>query len=268
MNQILIQFILGAIQGITEWLPVSSSGIITLINSNFFGVSSISELIQTVLFLHLGTFFAALIYFRKDVWRLTKSLFHYKKSDMETKKILKFLVISTLISGILGLIILKTIISFESHLEITGKTITFFIAVFLLITGYFQIRIKNHGLRKEIHLKNNDSIILGLAQGISSFPGISRSGITISTLLLKKFDDTTALRLSFLMSLPIVLLGNIILNLPDFTTVFTSASLVGLLASFIFGFATIHALIKISKRINFGWFVLIFALVMLGSILV
>jgi len=82
MNSILIQFILGAIQGITEWLPVSSSGMVALVNANFLGITDVGQLVHLALFLHLGTFFAALVYFRKDVWQLTKSLFHYKKSDI------------------------------------------------------------------------------------------------------------------------------------------------------------------------------------------
>lgn len=268
MNQIIIQFILGAVQGITEWLPISSSGMITLINSNFFGITDIGQLLHMALFLHIGTFFAALIYFRKDVLQLTKSLFNYKSSDLETKKTLRFLIIATLISGLIGLALLKFLTSFESQSEITGKTITFFIAILLLFTGVIQIKISSRGLKKETELKNSDGILLGLAQGVSSLPGISRSGITVSTLMLKKFNDTTALRLSFLMSLPIVLIGNIFLNIPDFAQVVTSASLVGLLASFIFGFATISALIKISRKINFGWFVLGFAILMLGSLVI
>lgn len=267
MNQILIQILLGAIQGITEWLPISSSGVVTLINSNFLGISDIGQLLHIALFLHLGTFFAALIYFRKEVLHLFKTLSQYKYQDDASKKTLKFLITATIISGIIGLSILKLLTSFEGYLEITGKTITFAIAILLLITGIIQIKIKNRGLKKERELENKDGIILGLAQGVSSLPGISRSGITISTLLLKNFDDTTALRLSFLMSLPIVLVGNIFLNLNDFAQI-TSVSIYGLLASFIFGLLTISGLMKISRKINFGWFALIFALVMLGSLLI
>lgn len=268
MNPLLIQIILGVIQGITEWLPVSSSGIVTLVNANYFGISDIGQLLHQALFLHLGTFFAALIYFRKDVWKLTKSLFNYNHSGQNTKKVLKFLITATIISGIIGLVILFALTSLEGYFEITGKAITLAVAVLLLFTGIIQIKIKSKGLREVGEITNSDSILLGVAQGISSLPGMSRSGITISTLLLRKFNDTTALRLSFLMSLPIVLIGNIFLNLPDFTQVVTSASLVGLLASFVFGLATIHGLMKISKRINFGWFVLIFAILMLGSLFV
>jgi len=265
---ILQQLILGIIQGITEWLPVSSSGVITLVMTNFFNITDLRFLLQSALLLHLGTFFAALVYFRKEVWDLTKSLFDYNQSDRETKNILKFLIISTVISGLIGLLILFGLMSFENYLDITGKTITFFVGVLLLFTGIIQIKINSRGLRKEIHLKNKDSVLLGFAQGLASLPGISRSGITVSTLLLKKFDDTSALRLSFLMSLPIVLLGNIFLNLSDFTQVASSTSIYGLLAAFVFGLATIHGLMKLSRRINFGWFVLGFAVLMLISVLV
>lgn len=268
MNQIFIQIILGAIQGITEWLPISSSAMITLINTNFLGVSDISQLLHTALFLHLGTFLASLIYFRKDVFLLIKSLFKYKQAGTKTKKVLNFLIISTIISGIIGLILLKFLISFEDYFTITGKSITSFVAILLLSTGIIQLKIRHRGLKQIDELKTHDGVTLGIAQGISSLPGISRSGITVSTLLLRKFDDTTALRVSFLMSLPIVLVANIFLNISDFSQVITSASIYGLLASFIFGLLTISALMKLSKKINFGWFVIGFAVLTGFSLLI
>jgi len=260
---ILQQIILGAIQGITEWLPVSSSGILALLMSNLYGITDLGLLLHATLFLHLGTFLAALIYFRKDVWKLVKAAFNYRRTDDETKKIFNFILVTTLITGILGLLILKILSSVD--LSLTGKTISFIVGFFLLITGIFQIKAKTRGLKKEENLKKSDSVLLGIAQGFSSLPGLSRSGITISTLLLKKFDDTSALKLSFLMSLPVVLIGNLFLNLNDFT--FTNTAVYGLLASFIFGLLTIHLLINLSKKINFGWFVLIFAVLMMASVL-
>jgi len=263
---IIQQIIVGIVQGITEWLPISSSAFIAIIFSNFFHITDINFILQNTLMLHLGTFFAALIYFRKDVAKLFVSLFNFKHSKPETKKTLKFLIIATIISGLIGLIILKLLTQAQSSFNITGKVISLSVGILLLITGILQIKIKNIGLKKPIHLKNSDGILLGFAQGISSLPGLSRSGITVSTLLLRKFDDTTALKLSFLMSLPIVLIANIFLNITNFT--FTATALYGLLASFIFGILTIHALMKISKKINFGWFVLIFAVLMMVSILI
>lgn len=268
MQLTIIQFlVLGIIQGVTEWLPISSSGMITLAMSNLYGITDFNFLLRNALFLHLGTFFAALIYFRKEVYKLFSGLFNYKKlKNLETKKTLNFLILSTIITGIVGIIILKFLSSL--NLNLTSKAINLFVGIFLLITAGTQIKVKQKGLRKISNIKKSDSFVAGLTQGLASLPGISRSGITISTLLLKKFDDTTALKLSFLMSLPIVLLGNIFLNINDLTFGITLASFFGLIFSFIFGLITIHGLMKISKRINFGWFVLIFAILMLLSLLI
>lgn len=260
------QIILGIIQGITEWLPISSSAFITLVMSNFYEIINLSEIIHTALFLHLGTFLAALIYFKKDVINLTKNLFNYKTAKLQQRKIINFLIISTIISGIIGIILISLIGYIEFNFDLTGKIITLFIGILLLFTGIIQIKIKNKGLKNETELEHKDSITLGIAQGIASLPGISRSGITISTLMLKKFNDTTALKLSFLMSLPIVLGGNIILNLNEFT--FNNTAIYGLIASFIFGLLTIHGLMKLSKKINFAWFVLFFAALTLLSLLI
>lgn len=266
MLTITQQIILGIIQGITEWLPISSSAFVTLIFFNFYKITNLNEILHTTLFLHLGTFLAALIYFRKDVINLTKDLFKYKTAKLQQRKIINFLVISTIISGIIGIIILQTLNSFESALKLTGKTITLIIGILLLFTGIIQLKIKNKGLKNETEIKISDSVLLGFAQGLASLPGISRSGITISALMLKKFNDTTSLKLSFLMSLPIVFFGNLILNYKEFTL--TNTALYGLLTSFVFGILTIHGLIKLSKKINFGWFVLIFATLTLFSLLI
>jgi len=266
MLTILQQLILGILQGVTEWIPLSSSAVLTLVMTNFFGITDLHDLITTALFFHLGTFLAALIYFRSDVKKIFRTLFHYKRAKPESKKIFNFLLVSTMISGILGYLLISLFFSFESSLEFTGKTISFFVGIFLLFTGIIQIKIHNKGIRKEEDLERKDGVFLGLAQAFSALPGISRSGITVSSLLLKKFDSESALKLSFLMSLPIVLLGNIVLNLEDL--IFTGSAIYGLLASFVFGIITIHFLMNLSRKINFGWFVIVFSVLMILSVLI
>jgi len=247
----------GIIQGIAEWLPISSEGALFLIKVNFFHwQGEIGELVQESLFLHLGTFLAALIYLRREVVVILKTLFNYRVSNNENQRILKFLVISTFVSGVLGFIVLK-IISDISDSYIPGKLITAIIGLLLLITAWLQIRAKGGDTKKADQLKTGDGLILGLSQGLAALPGLSRSGITIASLLLRGFDKSLALRLSFLMSLPIVLAGNIILNVSGFSLSYDS--FIALAFSFLFGLLTIDILLRLAKKINFGYFVLSFA---------
>ncbi|HKK54385.1 MAG TPA: undecaprenyl-diphosphate phosphatase [Patescibacteria group bacterium] len=259
--------IIGAIQGIAEWLPVSSEGIILLIKANFFtSTGTLSEVIHYSLFLHFGTFLAALVYFRKKVWYLLKKLFKYKKAKEEDKKILNFLILGTLVSGVLGIIFLEIIEKFTVNISAIAQVITIIIAIMLFITAYLQLRVKNSGYKEEKDLRYFDGIMIGVVQAFAVVPGLSRSGLTVSALLMSKFNKQGALQLSFLLSLPLVLAGNIVLNLDKFN--FDQNSLIALLASFIFGWLTIKYLLKLAQKINFGYFVLFFAIITLLAALI
>ena len=252
--------ILGIVQGIAEWLPISSEGILVLLQVNVFKTAlNLTNLINYALFLHLGTFFAALIYFRKEVKDLFKNLLNYKNT--QRKKVLNFYIISTIITGIVGGFLLITLKYFEI---LSPKWIMLIIGLALLVTALLQFKKKAEKYyKKENDLKATDSIVLGILQGLSIIPGLSRSGLTVSGLLIRKFSDTTALKLSFIMSLPVVLAGNILLNLDKF--VLSAENFLGLLFSFIFGILTIHVLLKISQKVNFAWFVLVFGLIVLAG---
>jgi undecaprenyl-diphosphatase len=253
------QIVLGIIQGIVEWIPISSEGFLLLVTSNFFAEVEIELFLRQALFLHLGTFFAALIYFRKEVRELIKGAVNYKRSDPETKRTLNFLFIATLISGILGLAILNFIDLVKlKELSITSASINYAIGFLLIVTGALQLKASSTGFRKEYHLNNTDGVFLGIMQGFSIFPGLSRSGLTISGLLFRKMDETVALKLSFIMSLPIVLLANLILNFRDF--VFIKSMFLGFLLSFVFGLLTIHLLMEFSRKVKFGYFAIFFGL--------
>ncbi|MBU2101295.1 undecaprenyl-diphosphate phosphatase [Patescibacteria group bacterium] len=258
--------VLGIVQGIAEWIPISSEGLTTLIAVNLLEGSTLNEIITVSLYLHLGTFFAALIYFKKDVVYLIKQVFQYKKADEETKNLINFYVIATLVSGGLGLLILKGITGLESVIALSQGAILMALGILLVATGLLQVWRKYEGERDPADLKLSDGVIVGIAQGLAVVPGLSRSGLTVSVLLLRKFKDTQALKLSFILSLPIVLIGNVVLNTSQF--IFTWGSLIGLVMSFIFGLITIHFLLRLSERFQFGWFVLLFGILVMASVFI
>tara|TARA_Y100000310_G_scaffold273705_1_gene289330 strand:+ start:9609 stop:10412 length:804 start_codon:yes stop_codon:yes gene_type:complete len=253
---------LGIVQGITEWLPVSSSAMVLLVQNTFFNTgSTISENIQLILFLHLGTFFAAIIYFWKDVKKILTTLFTYTKSSHEDKSVLNFLIISTIISGGIGYSILKIIESIDGIATVSMQSINLVIGFFLIVTALMQF-IKPLVTRYDKELNYKDSLFLGFLQGISAIPGISRSGNTVAGLLLRGCDRETALRISFIMGLPITLFANIFLNLNGL--IITIENILAVIFSFIFGLLTIHSLMRIARKINFGYFVLGFGILLIS----
>lgn len=249
--------VLGIIQGIAEWLPVSSEGFIVLAKVHFFGGDNIEEIIKGALLLHLGTVLAAVVYLRKELMMVIKTLFHYKRASSDQQHILQFLIVATLISGIIGFVLLKAVTQIEFDISQLSRVVTMIIAGLLVVTGFLQLKAARSGRRQGKDLRTVDAWWLGLAQGFAALPGLSRSGLTVATFLLRNFDKTSALKLSFLMSIPIVFAGNIILNYN--VAVFTPEMWWGLLASFIFGLITIDILIRVARKVNFGYFVLVFA---------
>ncbi|MCK5474204.1 MAG: undecaprenyl-diphosphate phosphatase [Candidatus Aenigmarchaeota archaeon] len=248
--------VLGIVQGILEWLPVSSEGINSLILVNFFG-STLAEAITLSVFLHIGTLLAAIFYFRKELVLILKNLPEYflKPKEFlgtEENRLITFLIVATFFTGIVGFPLI--LFSLEQF-EFSGKTATAVIGLLLIITGVIQKKAeKKETLEKSIGLK--DSIIVGVAQGFSALPGLSRSGITTSVLLFRKYNAKDALRLSFLMSIPAVFAAELGLGLMGGVS-FTADVLVAIFFAFVFGVATIDALMKLAEKIKFSKFCII-----------
>jgi undecaprenyl-diphosphatase len=260
------QIILGIIQGITEWFPLSSEGMIVLAKIKLFHHEPQLELfVKEALFLHLGTFFAALIFFRREVALLMRTLVRYPSASPEAKRLFQFLFLSTFLSGGLGFILMKLSANLLDQIGMATKWFTLSVGALLLITGGLLLKAKHVGDRKMGQVSLFDSILLGIVQGLATLPGLSRSGLTVSALLLRHFDKTQALKISFLMSLPIIAAGNLLLNAPEMH--FSLAALMGVVFSFIFGIGTINLLFKIVPKINFGYFVLFFGTLVIISTL-
>ncbi|MFT5280964.1 MAG: undecaprenyl-diphosphatase [Flavobacteriaceae bacterium] len=246
--------VLGAIQGVFEWLPVSSEAMLVLAQIHLFGGQNASELIAHALSLHIGTLFAGLVYFRKDIALLWKKVMSdYRQHSIGhvlSHGFSGFIITTTFITLVLGGSIYLLLQRYGGIFQ--GEHITFAVGIFLLITAFFLHQRKKGGIRENQNLHKKDSLIVGLGQACALLPGISRSGTTVALLLWRKFSAHEALRISFIMGLPVVFLGGIILLS---SSTFSLNFLVSIVSAFVFGLATIHLLLKVAEKINFTYFV-------------
>jgi undecaprenyl-diphosphatase len=260
---VLEAIIFGIMQGILEWLPISSQGNLVLLMAGIFGYASEFALKYSV-FLHTGTLLAVLIYFRKDVVRILKSFRGYRADFSGKNRLLTFLIITTILTGLIGYPIFKLLIISN----FAGEIFIAFVGVALIVTGLVQRFSRQGGLKTEKNLGLKDSVLLGIAQGVSAIPGISRSGITVSSFLLRGYSSEESLRLSFLMSIPAVLAAEIGLALIEgLPEIALTESALGIISAFVIGLLSIHVLLKISERIKFWAFCIIIGIIALMPLL-
>ncbi len=211
--------ILGLIQGLTEPLPISSSGHIflfkNLFNTNIFDNSFSFEIIS-----NFGSFLAILFIFRKDIINLIQSFFKFifkkdtrKKYKNDFMYIIK-LVISTIPVGITGII-------FNDYLESNFNSLKILALTFLFTALMLYIVRNIKGSKDDADLTFKDAIIIGLFEAITILPGISRSGTVLVACLLCKLKRDTALKYTFMLYFP-VSLGTMLLKVPDLINTPTS----------------------------------------------
>ena len=194
--------ILGIVQGLTEFLPVSSSGHLVLLQK-IFKIENRSLFFDTML--HAGTLVSVFIVLWKDIWALIKKPF---------QKLMLFLIIATIPAVIAALAFNDSIEEIFRSARLLGWC--FLITTALLVTAEMLSRraVKNNNLKKAGNMNWLDALIIGLMQAIAIPPGISRSGATISGALFRKLDRDFAARFSFLMSIPAIL-GAVVLQTKD-----------------------------------------------------
>ena len=238
-----LKFILyGLIQGLTEFIPVSSSAHLKVI-SLFFGIddpgSSLSAIIQ------LGSVFALFWYFRKDIFKLrsgnSKNFINYLLHE----RLLKSIFIGTVPIIFLGAIIkLFAPYFFDKFLRsnLSIALVSFLMAIFMFIADSSK--------KGSINLKNHhylDSLLIGLSQAFAIIPGVSRSGITISTALVSGWERGDAAKFSFLLGIPAISIAAIVEFITSFNEFFSFSFLpliVGLVTAFVSSLFAIDFLIK------------------------
>lgn len=243
----MIKYIfLGIAQGLTEFLPVSSSGHLVIIQK-VFGIHG--EAVTLSVILHMGTFIAMVIFFFKDILKLLRN-----------PKMLFLIIIVTFITGVIGILGKD----FFEELFSLPK----FVALAWIITGLTLVLTRKFMNTERNKVTAKDALILGATQGIAIIPGISRAGITIATLLFRGLDKETSFRFSFLASMPAVL-GAAILEAKKINFVFQSAPR-NLLAGFLFSLLTgliaiwmLHLALRKAKLYYFGYYCFLVAIITL-----
>lgn len=255
--EIFQALILGLVQGASEFLPISSSGHLIIV-PNVLGWHGLVDSLTFDVALHLGTSVAVIAFFWKDWRALFKSFFRnlpagFKAVWADTNsRLLLLLAAGSVPAAFAGILLEKKVEeSFRSN-----SLVAFDLIVFALLLFWVDRVSKKRRGQEKIGLF--DSIFIGVAQAIALFPGVSRSGITISAGLVRDLDRETATRFSFLLSTPAIL-GASILKLKDLSTNFDTNSgvfVVGFLAAALSGWLAIKLLLSFVKSNNFSVFVL------------
>jgi len=253
--------ILGIIQGITEWLPISSSGHL-VIAQEFFGLQN--YLFFDIL-LHIATALVVIVVFRKDIFEIIKALIN-RNFNTEYGKLAIFIIIGSIPTAIIGIL-------FGDIFEKMFSSL-WSVATALMATGILLLLTKLKTNKPSRNLNKKDSLFIGFIQGIAIIPGISRSGTTIGAGMLSGIAKEKIARFSFLLSIPAII-GAFLLK---FNTIYkTNASnfnwvaiIAGMLAALIVGYLSLKLLLKIIKSDKFyifGYYCIALSIILINILI-
>jgi len=247
----VVAAIVGVAQGILEWLPVSSEGSVAIVVTALTGATP-AIATRLALFVHAGTALSALAYYRGEVATVLESLRGWApRTAFESDTAdLSFLVLATLATGITGLpayLLLDALVS-----ELTGGAFIALVGGLLVLTGLLQRFATWVSFDERATPDWVDALLVGGLQGLAILPGISRSGTTVSALLLRGHEGESSLRLSFLLSIPAALAANALVLVSDgVPAVSPTAALIALAVSAVVGYLTVDALVRLVRRVPF-----------------
>jgi undecaprenyl-diphosphatase len=257
--EIFQAFILGMVQGLGEFLPISSSAHL-IVTPWLFNWPDQGLAFDVAL--HWGTLLAVVTYFRQDIWLLAKGFIHslsLSTRDLQNnpyQRISWLIIIATIPAAIIGKLL-------ETQVETVFRN-PLLIAVTLTVVGIVLLLVDKYGakIKNLNHVSRNNALIIGLSQALAIIPGVSRSGSTMIAGLAQGLKREDAARFSFLMSIPIIL-GAGLLKLPDIVHINNHIPvLVGFVSAAVFGFLAIKYMLKYIASKSFAvftWYRLILA---------
>jgi undecaprenyl-diphosphatase len=264
----LIQaFILGLVRGATEFLPVSSSGHLVILQT-IFGLTQNNLLFDVTL--HLGTLLAVLIYFRKEVLELIygcvkivlRLVSRRRRRMDQDEKLALLVIIGSIPTGIIGLILNNYTDTLFSSITLVGFMLLITAAALFLSERY------NTGDKNLRDMSSSDAFIIGIFQGIAVMPGISRSGFTLSGSLFRGLKREWAFKFSFILSIPAIL-GALLLEVKNAVGASIAITLlaIGMVTSFISGLIFLYVLNNVVRKGKLSYFSVYCLVVGLGAII-
>ncbi|MFW5973985.1 MAG: undecaprenyl-diphosphate phosphatase [Natrialbaceae archaeon] len=253
-TDLVVAVLAGIIQGIVEWLPVSSQGNLALFLSAVGTDPDVA--LQLALFLQLGTTLSAATYYRTEIAHAARTApgWRPRAAYAGENALVSYIGVASLMTGLVGIPLYVVAVDFAS--ELTGGVFIAAIGVLLVLTGLVQVASESVSMGGWEVPTFLDSLLVGAVQGLAILPGISRSGTTTSALLFRSYDPPAAFRLSFLLSIP-ASIGAAALTVTGaggLPGISPTAAASALLVSALVGYLTIDLLMRVVERIPF-WLV-------------
>lgn len=250
-TDLAVALLAGIVQGIVEWLPVSSQGNLALVLAAV-GVAP-EQALQLALFLQVGTSLSAMTYYRDEIRVVANALPGWRPATAYDgdHALASYLLVASGMTGLVGIPLYVFAVDLAGQL--TGGVFVAVIGGLLILTGVLQLGSESVAMGGRDRPTLTDSILVGSAQGIAILPGVSRSGVTASTLLFRSYDPPAAFRLSFLLSIPASLgaAGLTLVGAGGLPGISPTAAATALGVSAVVGYVTIDALLRLVDRIPF-----------------
>lgn len=232
--------LLGTVQGVTEWLPISSSGHLVILQK----LLGIGVPIFFDVLLHIGTLLVIFAFFWKDILSVLKA-FSGLRFKTEYGKLGLLLILGSLPTAIIGLVFHDILSSFFENLFVVG--------IGMILNGTFLFFAEKNSKKRDLSWL--DSVLIGIAQGIAIIPGISRSGFTIGMGLIRGIEKEKVVRFSFLLAIPVIIGATVLEKKSDLLLEMRwPVSLVGFFVSATVGFFSLKILVNMVKEKKLKWF--------------
>jgi len=250
-TELLVGVLAGVVQGVLEWLPVSSQGNLALLLSAVGTEPDVA--LQLALFLQVGTALSAAAYYRADLRTVAGTAAGWRPGSAyeADNALFSYLVVASAVTGLIGVPLYVFAVDLAG--EVSGAVFVGVVGVLLVLTGAVQLATESVSMGHREQPTLADSVLVGAVQGVAVLPGVSRSGVTAGALLFRSYDPPEAFHLSFLLSIP-ASLGAAALTLTGaggLPGIDPGGALAALLTSAVVGYLAIGAIVRVVDRVPF-----------------